>query len=153
MSFNCDAVYRFKVTICLCFVYMYVYKIFCCCVIFWFLWYLYLEEIPLPVCLHLCMYRWKILDHKREINFVKLVTFSWIFLQKYKDTAMTQAVSRQPITARPKFIPRPVRVRFVVIKITMGRFSPSSLVSTVNIIPLMLCALSFGYHWWYYNRE
>ena len=34
---------------------------------------------------------------------------------------MNQAVSRRPVTARPKFIPRPVRVRFVVIKVTMGQ--------------------------------
>jgi hypothetical protein len=101
-------------------IWMYI-KCFCWCVLCWFLWYMCFEETSFPVSLHLCMHHWKILDDIEEINFVKPVTFIWFCLQKYKDSAMTQVVSRWPVTTRPKFIPRPVCVRFVVIKVTMGQ--------------------------------
>jgi hypothetical protein len=122
MSFNCVVEYHFKVTnclyvLCIC---MYI-KYFCFCALCWYLWYICFGEISLPVCVHLWMHHWKRLDNIHKINFDKPVTFNWFCLQKYKDSAMTQAVSHWPVTARPKFIPRLVCMRFVVIKVTMGQ--------------------------------
>jgi hypothetical protein len=49
---------------------------------------------------------------------------------------MAQAVSRRPLTAEARVrAPGSIHVGFVVDKVALGRFSPSTSVSPANIIP------------------
>jgi hypothetical protein len=52
---------------------------------------------------------------------------------KYKGRAMAQAVSRWPLTAEAGFAPGSIYVGFVVDKVALGRFSPSTSVFPANI--------------------